>query len=67
MPGVDGVLSTRMIRMLEREAKYRSSSNGQDLKRIPIIATSLSLDKDNRFDYIQTGYVLISPKATEVC
>jgi len=54
MPNVDGELSTRMIRFLEKE----STRVPQNLKqRVPIIAVSASLYEENRFDYIQSGYV----------
>jgi len=57
MQGVDGVLSTRIIRMLEKEMKHRRQLQDSNSKRVPIIAVSSFLDEDNRFDYIQTGYV----------
>ena len=57
MQGVDGVLSTRMIRILEKEMKHRRQFQDSNSKRVPIIAISSVLDEDNRFDYIQTGYV----------
>jgi CheY-like chemotaxis protein len=63
MPFVDGVLSTRMIRFLEKESKSRqptstgvtSSSTGK-YSRVPIIAVSANLDEDSRVDYIQHGF-----------
>ncbi|KAK0103017.1 Light-sensor Protein kinase [Cadophora gregata f. sp. sojae] len=52
MPLVDGMMSTKMIRIFEREL--------QELKkirpRVPIIAVSASLSESKRFDYIQTGF-----------
>ncbi|KAH7330367.1 putative phytochrome-like histidine kinase PHY2p [Rhexocercosporidium sp. MPI-PUGE-AT-0058] len=52
MPLVDGMMSTKMIRRLEREL--------EDLKsirpRVPIIAVSASLSENKRFDYIQSGF-----------
>jgi CheY-like chemotaxis protein len=55
MPLVDGDLSTRMIRLLEEEA-------GEELRsvrpRVPIIAVSASLTEENRYNYVQSGYVL---------
>lgn len=52
MQGVDGMLSARMIRMLEKEMKHRDSQNS---KRVPIIAMSTTLDENDRFDYLQAG------------
>ena len=54
MPTVDGELSTRMIRFLEKESTRVPQNSKQ---RVPIIAVSASLYEDNRFDYIQSGYV----------
>ncbi|CAD6500859.1 BgTH12-06564 [Blumeria graminis f. sp. triticale] len=56
MPYVDGVLSTRMIRIAEKEAKHRGTSTPQSGRhRVPIIAMSTQLDENSRFDYIQSG------------
>jgi hypothetical protein len=61
MPLVDGTLSTRMIRFMEKELNYRSVSPSPDAQgakhRVPIFAVSASLYEDSRFDYIQSGYV----------
>jgi hypothetical protein len=68
MPGVDGTLSTRMIRFLEKEQaqaqRYNTSvsnsverQNGKTKQRVPIFAVSASLYEDKRFDYLQSGYV----------
>jgi hypothetical protein len=67
MPGVDGNLSTRMIRFLEKEQAlaehYSSVSNpneaqiGKSNHRVPIFAVSASLYEDRRFEYLQSGYV----------
>jgi hypothetical protein len=71
MPSVDGMLSTRMIRFLEKESKHspksdsRQSPNstGSSQQRVPIIAVPASLHEGNRFDYIQNGYVyFLRPK-----
>ncbi|TVY84351.1 Phytochrome-like protein [Lachnellula suecica] len=51
MPGVNGSPSTRLIRILERESKQDSQAS----KRVPIIATALSLDENSRFQYLKTG------------
>jgi hypothetical protein len=61
MPGVDGNLSTRMIRFLEKERdqaqRYSSvSQTGKSKQRVFIFAVSASLSEDKRFDYLQTGY-----------
>jgi len=53
MPLVDGDLATRMIRLHEQEVEKTSGVR----RRVPIIAVSASLTEDNRFNYIQTGYV----------
>jgi aspartate-semialdehyde dehydrogenase len=68
MPGVDGTLSTRMIRFLEKEqaqtkryaasSSSHGSSNGRSRQRVPILAVGASLQEDKRFDYLQAGYVL---------
>jgi len=62
MPGVDGTLSTRMIRFLEKEQaqskRFASSSNphaAPSRQRVPIFAVSASLHEDKRFDYLQAG------------
>lgn len=49
MPIVDGGLSTRMIRFLEKESKRDNK------QRVPIIALSASFDEDSRMDYISNG------------
>ncbi|KAH7383617.1 PHY2, histidine kinase-group VIII protein [Cadophora sp. MPI-SDFR-AT-0126] len=52
MPLVDGMMSTKMIRRLERELEEL-----QEIRpRVPIIAVSASLLECKRFDYIQTGF-----------
>ncbi|KAI1006538.1 hypothetical protein K3495_g1682 [Podosphaera aphanis] len=58
MPFVDGVLSTRMIRIAEKEAKHRAASEytPYSKQRVPIIAISYTLDENSRFDYIQSGF-----------
>lgn len=58
MPFVDGVLSTRMIRIAEKEAKHRAASEYTQYskQRVPIIAISYTLDEESRFDYIQSGF-----------
>ncbi|TQS38651.1 hypothetical protein Golomagni_00840 [Golovinomyces magnicellulatus] len=58
MPLVDGVLSTRMIRIAEKEAKHRNGSDtSQTVKqRVTIIAFSSTLEEESRFDYIQSGF-----------
>lgn len=58
MPMVDGILSTRMIRIAEKEFQQRNASNNPKSmkKRVPIIALSNKFDEENRFDYIQTGF-----------
>lgn len=60
MPGVDGALATRMIRFAEKEASFRPQNGAGQPKqqRVPIIAMSTTLVEDNRFEYIQNGYVL---------
>jgi hypothetical protein len=65
MPGVDGNLSTRMIRFLEKEQAlaqhYNSVSNpheaqnGKSKHRVSIFAVSASLYEDKRFEYLQSG------------
>jgi len=54
MPLVDGDLAARMIRRHEQEIEKTSGVK----RRVPIIAVSASLTEDNRFNYIQTGFVL---------
>jgi CheY-like chemotaxis protein len=64
MPFVDGILSTRMIRFLEKEYKTRQLAASTSLTpplavkptRVPIIAVSSNLDEDSRVDYIQHGF-----------
>lgn len=62
MPLVDGALSARMIRFWEKESQHRPPSDGRDSAlpktRVPIIAVTVLLDEDSRFDYIQNGYVI---------
>jgi CheY-like chemotaxis protein len=68
MPGVDGILATRMIRFLEKEQTqiqhYTTASNsherqnGNIKQRVAIIAVSASLYEEKRFDYLQSGYIL---------
>jgi CheY-like chemotaxis protein len=53
MPLIDGIQSTMMIRKLELELNVLKKS----LSRVPIVAVSASLTEDNRFDYVQSGYV----------
>lgn len=57
MPLVDGHVSTRMIRLLERE---RELSIGETRyvgrNRVPIFAVSASLAEDQRFGYVQDGF-----------
>lgn len=53
MPLVDGTKATRMIRKFERE--YLELH--QVRRRVPIIAASASLTEEQRFDYIEAGYV----------
>jgi hypothetical protein len=68
MPSVDGMLSTRIIRFLEKESKHNPKSDsrhspnsiGSSQQRVPIIVVSASLHEENRFDYIQNGYVYFS-------
>ncbi len=71
MPSVDGLLSPRMVRFLEKESRHnpepdsRQSPNsiGSSQQRVPIIAVSASLNEGNRFDYVQKGYVyFLHPK-----
>jgi hypothetical protein len=67
MPGVDGTLSTRMIRFLEKEQalnkRYAANSNShgspnaKSRQRVPIFVVGASLQEDKRFDYLQAGYV----------
>lgn len=61
MPIVDGGLSTRMIRFLEKESGDRRQSDHQGLQnsknRTSIIALSTLLD-DNRPNYMENGFVL---------
>jgi hypothetical protein len=52
MPLVDGILSTKMIRRLEKELEESLKTR----PRVPILAVSSSLTEDNRFDYLQSGY-----------
>lgn len=54
MPLVDGAMATRMIRQYEREHTELRKAR----KRVPIIAVSASLAEENRFDYIEAGYVI---------
>jgi hypothetical protein len=65
---VDGVLSARMIRLLEKESKHRSPGEARDSQsskdRIPIIAMSASLYEENRFEYIESGYVSLLTQAS---
>ncbi|RKF76951.1 putative histidine kinase-group viii protein [Golovinomyces cichoracearum] len=58
MPLVDGVLSTRMIRIAEKEAKHRNGSDTPQIakQRVTIIAFSSILEEESRFDYIQSGF-----------
>jgi hypothetical protein len=73
MPGVDGTFSTRMIRFLEKEqiqakrdssgSKSHESQTGKIKQRAAIFAVSASLREDNRYDYLQSGYV--SPTHTD--
>lgn len=53
MPLVDGAQSVKMIRLLEAELKNLPASR----PRVPVFAVSASLTEDNRFDYLQSGYV----------
>jgi CheY-like chemotaxis protein len=64
MPGVDGTLSTRMIRFLEKEQAQNKrfgstpgSNSSSSRQRVPIVAVSASLDEEKRFDYLQAGLV----------
>lgn len=57
MPLVDGAQSVRMIRRMESELKDLPASR----PRVPVIAVSASLTEDNRFDYLQSGYVVTGP------
>jgi hypothetical protein len=73
MPLVDGGLSARMIRLLEKESKHRHTAEARDQQisrqRAPIIAVSASLSEENRFEYIENGYVFtyFTPKAGYTC
>lgn len=58
MPLVDGVQCTKMIRSLEKELGHTL----KERPRVPIIAVSASLTEDNRFDYLQNGYVTSSSR-----
>lgn len=52
MPLVDGVASTKMIRLHEKtDDELRQARH-----RVPIIAVSASLKEDLRYDYIQCGF-----------
>jgi len=53
MPLIDGMLATKMIRQLEKELEGALRTR----PRVPIIAVSASLTEDNRFEYLQSGYV----------
>lgn len=55
MPLVDGTMATRMIRHFERDHPELHKTR----KRVPIIAVSASLVEENRFDYIEAGYVYL--------
>lgn len=67
MPGVDGTYSTRMIRFSEKEqaqanrdssgSDLRESQNGKIKQRAAVFVVSASLREDDRFDYLQSGYV----------
>ena len=68
MPSVNGALSARMIRFWEKESKHANKSKSPRARdpqssshRIPIIAVSSSLYEEDRFDYIQNGYVVPLP------
>ena len=67
MPLVDGALSTRMIRYHEKDfyEKELRDAGGERL-RVPIIAVSAKLFEDHRYDYIQSGYVVLTaPLSTD--
>lgn len=69
MPGVDGTLSARMIRFLEKEQaqtkRYAASASShgstvissKNKQRVPILAIGNFLEEDKRFDYLQAGFV----------
>lgn len=70
MPLVDGTLSTRMIRFSEKESRHRGHSTRDvqsPLNRVAIIAVASSLQEENRFDYMQSGYVIIFQKKLKTC
>jgi len=52
MPLVDGSLSAMMIRKHERGFQ----GSGKIRRRVPIIAVSASLEEEERFNYIQSGF-----------
>ena len=57
MPLVDGAVSTRMIRHYEQELEELRKVR----PRVPIVAVSASLVENNRFQYVESGYVLPKP------
>lgn len=63
MPLVDGAMATRMIRHFERDHPELRKLR----KRVPIIAVSASLTEENRFDYIEAGYVYIFGPSSLLC
>lgn len=57
IPGVDGILATRMIRFLEKESEHLNGRDPHSPKpRVAIIAVSSHL-YEKRFDYVQSGYM----------
>ncbi len=55
MPLVDGIDSTRMIRAFENEVDGALNATRH---HVPIIAVSASLVEEERFKYVQHGYVI---------